>query len=317
MLPIEVLLHVARILCALTVVTSISLVTHQRMLDRKMKKFWPGKNVILTGCSSGIGREMALMLADLGANVVLVARRGGLLEKVAQECRDRIKARGHSTKVVPVQADQGVAEDCERIVQTCISTFGGVDVLALDAAAQMYAYYEDHPDPIKTAREIMEVNYFGALRLFHLSLGSLKARHGTLLQVSSLAGKAGTPYTTFYAASKAALSALYDALRFECEGKINFCVAYPGFIATAAALRHQGEDRIGEAMHPLVCARKCLETAAAGYDDRYLPLVGKLLLPLKHFLPSVFKAGVRSRMPSREQHKRVEALWLARHPETQ
>jgi len=132
----------------------ISLLVHQRRLTRKTREFWKGKAVLLTGASSGIGVELAKQLSALGSNVVVTARRISLLEETAKECNgmslprcyrystlsspplsaEIIKRHEHRTSVIPVQADQRSDEDCRRAVSCCLTAFGRVDVLILNAA---------------------------------------------------------------------------------------------------------------------------------------------------------------------------------------
>ena len=86
-----------------------------------------GKVVVITGASSGIGKAMAIEYAAMGAKVVLGARQGDKLEVLSND----IIAKGG--KAVWCETDVTKVEDCERLIQTAVDSFGGIDVLICNA----------------------------------------------------------------------------------------------------------------------------------------------------------------------------------------
>ena len=96
---------------------------------------------LVTGASKGIGKAVALGLAAEGARVVVVARDGGLLDKVAAECRDRSRA-----DAVPIAADLSKLDEVERVVATAHRDCGRVDILVNNAGAIRGGAFVDIPD---------------------------------------------------------------------------------------------------------------------------------------------------------------------------
>ena len=96
---------------------------------------WSGKTVVVSGASSGIGEELCLQYAKLGANVVLSARREERLHKVSLAC----KANGApSTEVV--RCDVSKKEDCEALIEKALSSYGKIDALILNAGVGQVSF---------------------------------------------------------------------------------------------------------------------------------------------------------------------------------
>lgn len=225
------------------------------------------RTLVLTGASSGIGREMALRLADAGAKLALAARSPGPLEAVAEACR----ARG--ADVLPVPTDVGVEEQCAALVALAVGRFGGVDALVCNAGISMWSRFDEVED-LAVFERIMRVNYLGAAWCTAHALPHLKRSRGRLVAVSSLTGKTGVPTRTGYAASKHAMTGFFDSLRIElADDGVSVTVAYPGFVATEIRERAFGPDgrplgagnspvREREVMTAEECARRILDAAA-------------------------------------------------------
>ena len=192
--------------------------------------------VIITGASKGIGAELAEQLAARGAALCLAARNGEELEAVAGRCR----ARG--AKVITVKADVGVEADCKAMVDATIAAFGRIDALVNNAGATMWARFEDIGD-MSILKRIMDVNYMGAVYCTHHALPHLKATKGSLVGISSLAGRTGVPTRTGYSASKHAMTGFFDSLRIElADSGVAVTMIYPGFVATGIRENATGPD---------------------------------------------------------------------------
>ncbi|MFO0612463.1 MAG: SDR family NAD(P)-dependent oxidoreductase [Polyangiaceae bacterium] len=167
------------------------------------------KRILVTGASRGIGRELALLLAQSGHTTVLAARSREDLEAVARE----ILARGGRAEVLPMDVtdDASVA----RAVAELLSV-GPCDVVVNNAGSLDQAWFVEQSS--ETQRREMEVNYWGALRVTRALLPSLLARGaGSVVNVSSLLGGVASTTTANYCATKAALEAWSFALRREVE----------------------------------------------------------------------------------------------------
>lgn len=154
-----------------------------------------GKTAIVTGASSGIGRETARALADDGASVVLAARREERLEELAAALETDY---GIETLVVPTDVtDEEAVED---LVERTVETFGGCDVLVNNAGLERGAAVED----LETAdyRAMMDVNVDGTFFATRAALPHLRESEGTLVFIGSFAGQYPRPTSPVYASTK-------------------------------------------------------------------------------------------------------------------
>lgn len=167
-----------------------------------------GKVAIITGASSGIGEATAREFAQAGAIAVLVARRIGRLEKLAHE----IHKMGGTA--LPVQTDLTDLSQIQNLVQTTLSTYGRIDVLANIAGWGNYDWFEELST--KDLRNYYEVNIIGMAQLIQQVIPIMKTqRAGYILNMSSYTSEIGTPPLNVYASTKYAVKGLNDALRRE------------------------------------------------------------------------------------------------------
>jgi NAD(P)-dependent dehydrogenase (short-subunit alcohol dehydrogenase family) len=184
-----------------------------------------GKVALITGGSSGIGRATALRLASFGMQVALAARTAEALDEVARQ----IKGLGAAALAVPTDVTD--VEQCRRAVETTIAQFGQLDVLLCSAGVSMRGLFADS-EPAALER-IMRVNFFGTLYPTYFAVPHVKRSRGSLVAISSLTGKRGTPSYAVYGASKFAVRGLYDSLRLELASDgVHVGVMSPGFVAT-------------------------------------------------------------------------------------
>jgi NAD(P)-dependent dehydrogenase (short-subunit alcohol dehydrogenase family) len=167
-----------------------------------------GKVAIVTGASQGLGQYLAVELAAEGARVVLVARNAERLAAV----RGRIEQLGGSALAVP--ADIRKEDDCRRFVDAAVSTFGGIDVLVLNAGFATFGKLEEL-ETFAPIREAMEINFFGAAYPTYLALKPLIARKGLIAYVTSGSGHLPMAGYLGYTTSKHAMNGFFEALRLE------------------------------------------------------------------------------------------------------
>ena len=244
--------------------------------------------VLLTGASSGIGRELAVQLADQGGRLVLAARTRERLEEVAEACRER------GGEALVVVADVGEQEACRGLVEACLSEYGRLDTLINNAGRTMWSLFEDL-ETLEPFEKIMQVNYFGSVYCTYYGLPHLKKTGGRLVGVSSLTGKTGVPTRSGYAASKHAMAGFFDTLRIELAGSgVTVTMAYPDFVATET--RHNafgadgqpiGESPVheGEIMTAEECARQILVATARRKREIVMSTRGKIGMWLKLVAP--------------------------------
>ena len=246
--------------------------------------------VIITGASDGIGREMALQLADQGAWLALAARDAARLEAVAAGCR----ARGGRAIAIPT--DVGDQAQCRRMVERTVEEYGRVDTLVNNAGVSMWARFDQVTDlaPFET---MMRVNYMGSVWCTHAALPHLKRTRGRIVGVSSLTGRAGVPTRSGYAASKHAMAGFFDSLRIElADDGVSVTMVYPGFVSTGIRQRAFGPDgkplavnpvREAEAMTPEECARQIVAAAAGRRRELVMTARGKVGQWIKLIAPGL------------------------------
>jgi NAD(P)-dependent dehydrogenase (short-subunit alcohol dehydrogenase family) len=158
--------------------------------------------VLITGCSTGIGRATALRLHRAGLPVYATARR--------PETLDALAAEGITTLALDVTDEESMDIAVKRVADD----HGAVGILVNNAGSGVYGSVEDVP--LDRARASFETNVFGMLRLSQLALPGMRAQgYGRIVNVSSILGRFSPPGGGLYHATKHAVEAYSDALRLE------------------------------------------------------------------------------------------------------
>lgn len=160
-------------------------------------------DVLITGAARGIGAESARRLAARGARVALVGLEPAELERVSAECPGSIW----------VEADVTDEASLSAAVDRAVAEFGGLDAVMVNAGISAAGFVHQMPEGV--GERIIEVNLIGALRTARLCAPHLIERRGYLLLIASLTALVKMPGLAPYAASKAGVEALADALRPE------------------------------------------------------------------------------------------------------
>jgi NAD(P)-dependent dehydrogenase (short-subunit alcohol dehydrogenase family) len=186
-----------------------------------------GTTAIITGATSGIGRETAREFAKAGSKVVIAGRRKERL----QELQAEIEAAGAQALAVPTDvADQA---QVEALIEKAVKQFGRVDVLVNNAGVAIASRFEEMP--LEDFGRLMDVNFWGAVYACRATVPQMRKQRGggVILNVSSIFGKRGMPFETAYCASKFALAGFSEALRAELMSEgIDVCTIYPGAVET-------------------------------------------------------------------------------------
>ena len=249
------------------------------------------KVVVITGASSGIGHACALEYAKKGASVVLAARNQEKIEKIAAE----VNSTGGQALAVPF--DVVVEKDRERLIEATIEKYGRIDVLINNAGISQRSLAKD--TLLDVDRQLMEVNYFGAIALTKEALKHMiPAKSGSIAVISSIVGKFGFPLRTGYSASKHALHGYFESLRAELhDDKIEICIICPGRIKTNISINaltedgsaHSKMDEGTEAgLSAESCARQIVNAINSRKKEAYIGGKEIFMIYIRRFLPGLF-----------------------------
>jgi short-subunit dehydrogenase/thioester reductase-like protein len=196
--------------------------------ERSLSNSVGGKVVVITGASSGIGRETAIQVGEAGAKVVLVARTREKLEEVAE-----IRGRGGEAYVHP--ADLTDIDDIERVGKEILDDVEHVDILVNNAGRSIRRSVKYQYDRFHDFQRTMNLNYFGALRLILTFLPGMRERkEGHIINISSYSVQMNTPRFAAYAASKQALDQFSRCIASEIiDDKVNITTIHMPLVRTA------------------------------------------------------------------------------------
>ncbi len=206
-----------------------------RRIRETTPRRYDDKIAVVTGASSGIGRRLALDLAERGATVVGIARREELLaevERLLQSTRPQ-----SFTRVCDV-GDSGAYEGVIGEIET---RYGRIDVLINDAGIEQLTPVEEGLSA--AYRQIIDVNFFGVVAgTLAVMPGMLARRSGIIVNVSSDSARAPEPRHGAYAASKAAVSAFTETVAHEVASRgVQVHVLYPAWVPTAMGMSGVGD----------------------------------------------------------------------------
>lgn len=166
--------------------------------------------IVVTGASSGIGRETALQAAERGARVVPVARNEEALASLAGEI-ERIGGQAH-----PVVADVADWEQVQRVAREAMERFGRIDTWVNNAAVAVYGTVAE--TPMEDIRRLIEVDLLGQIHGMKAALPHLRTQgSGAIINVASALGKRSVPLQAAYSAAKHGVLGFTEGLRVELE----------------------------------------------------------------------------------------------------
>jgi short-subunit dehydrogenase len=187
-----------------------------------------GRNVLITGASSGIGRTTAIKVGAAGAHVLLVARTREKLEETAEEIEDR----GGSASVHP--CDLADMDDIDRMADEVLREHHTVEVLINNAGRSIRRSVQRSYDRFHDYQRTMQINYFGAVKLILDLLPTMRAqKSGHIVNISSIGVQTNTPRFGAYVASKAALDAFSRSISSEIiEDGVHITTIYMPLVRT-------------------------------------------------------------------------------------
>jgi len=252
-----------------------------------------GRSILLTGASGGIGRAVALLLAQEGSKLTLFARRQEPLEAL----RSMIESRGGEAIAVP--GDVRSTPDAARAVAEAVRRFGGLDAVINNAGIGYLASLTEASD--RTVQDLLEVNILGTFRVTRAAFSALALRAASrdrrdgsvIVNVSSFAGKVGVPYYSFYNASKFALVGMTEAWRRELGPRgIRVALVLPAavetdFLSRLDRGRALGLGPAGTVLTPEEVARAIVGALKRPRPEIFIPRRNRWIALLNVMVPSL------------------------------
>jgi short-subunit dehydrogenase len=220
------------------------------------------KVVVITGGSDGIGKALVHEFLIAGAKVATCGRNH---DKLYQ-----LQVTHPSLPLHTMVADLENEAECNRFIESCISTYKTIDVLINNAGISMRALFEDAD--VDVIKKVMDINFYASVFCTKLALPEIIKNQGAIVSISSIAGYRGLPGRSAYSASKFALNGWMESLRTELLKKnVTVLTVAPGF--TASNIRNvalnsegksQGESPMDESkmMSSEECAKRIFSAIA-------------------------------------------------------
>ena len=248
------------------------------------------KVIWVTGASSGIGEQICIQLSNLGAKLVISARREDELIRVASLCNN-------PQNILILPLDLNKIENTEDLISKIITKFSKIDILINNAGVSQRS--RAMQTSIELDRMFMEVNFMSGVILTKAVLPiMLKNKSGQIVAVSSILGDFGLALHSTYSAAKHATNAFYESIREELKTQgIDITIVSPGFIKTDVALKaitHQGipynvnSPAQEKGMLASVCATKIIDAIIKKKRFKYIGNLELIMVPIHHYAPRLF-----------------------------
>lgn len=252
-----------------------------------MSDFFKDRVVAITGGSDGIGKALVEALLQQGAKVATCGRNHDKLYRLQSEFP--------SYPLHTVVADISKENDCRHFIESTINIYGGIDILINNAGISMRALLKEAS--VDVIRQVMDINFFGAVYCTKFALNSIIERKGVIVGVSSIAGYRGLPGRSGYSASKFALQGWLEAIRTELmDSGVHVMWVCPGFTTSNirnAALNQegvpQGESPMdeGSMMTAEECSKHILHAIEQKKRTLVLTFTGKRAVFMNKFFPGL------------------------------
>jgi short-subunit dehydrogenase len=242
-----------------------------------------GRVAVVTGASSGIGRECAVTLAAMGARVGVLARRRQELDILADDILDR------GGEALPARCDVTDQTELAATVDYVANRLGAIDIVVNSAGIAIPQRALDART--EDLRKMMEVNYFGTVNVIQAVLPSMMdGAHGNIVNIGSTAGRRGDETLAGYCASKFALVGYTEALRKELFGSgVTASLVMPGPVDTKMLDNPQWQARAqvlaGTVIPPGWVAAAVVAAIVYGLYEVDVPLGAGTALKLASLLP--------------------------------
>lgn len=237
-----------------------------------------GVKIILTGASTGMGRELALLLVKSGGQVLATARREGKLKSLAEQSDGNIQT---------FAGDITLADFRSQLVEEAAGKLGGVDLLINNAGAGTVDRFDESTP--QHFRQLVELNLIAPVELTRLCLPLLrKSNRPQIVNVCSVLSYFGAANKASYCATKFALRGFSDALRSELKAEgITVTVLNPSTIASEFWETMQAKEQGAAGMSPQYAAECAFHAIRRQRGEATFPFTGKLLILASRWFPTL------------------------------
>lgn len=250
------------------------------------------KTIWITGVTSGIGEQLAHVLAQRGARLVLSARREDKLRQVQQQLRN-------DTAHYVVPLDLANPEQVMATVRDELANIGTVDILINNAGMSQRSFAEE--TDFAVYRRLIEVNYLGTVAMTKALLPQMLRRGaGAIVSISSVAGKVGSQSRSGYSAAKHAIIGFMDSLRAEVANRsVQVIVACPGWVRTNISInalnaRGEPENKMDHTIANGISAEQCAQAVVRALEKNKAEVIigngiSRLAPTIKRFFPGFYR----------------------------
>ncbi|XP_015252948.1 PREDICTED: hydroxysteroid 11-beta-dehydrogenase 1-like protein [Cyprinodon variegatus] len=249
-----------------------------------------GAKVLVTGASSGIGEQMAYHYARFGAQIVITARREKVLQQVTEKCLSL-----GAQKALFIPADMSSESEPDKVIDFAVKKLGGLDYLVLNhIGVTRFAMWNGDVDHV---RWLMKPNFFSYIQMAWRALPTLEQSKGSLVIVSSIAGKMSNPFAAPYTATKAALNGFFGSLTHELAMKksnVSVSLCTLGFIDTESALNAVKGIITAPAYPASEASLNIIITGATRQPELFYPWFTYFMNLIKDWSPSLTNHLIRN-----------------------
>ena len=242
------------------------------------------KVIVITGASSGIGKQTAIEFAKLGANLALIGRKKDKLEQTAQELKK------FSCSTLVCQCDVSKKNDVDTMTKMVLEKFDSIDILVNNAGFAIYGTVSDLS--IDEIESQMQTNYLGMVYCIKKFLPSmLHQKSGHIVNVASVAASFGLPGIASYCASKFAMLGFSEGLKHELKNSgVDITVVSPIMVRTNF-FDHPSFEKMPKysptSLDPKTVAKSVLKAASSRRLEIIVPSVVRSAVWMKHTFPFI------------------------------
>ncbi len=240
------------------------------------------KVVLITGASSGIGKQTAIEFAKLGSSIILVARRKNKLEQVENELKQ------FNVNTLVCTCDVSKKDQVEKMSKIVLKKFNSIDILVNNAGFAIYGSVYDLS--INDIESQMETNYFGMIYCTKNFLPSmLEKKSGHIVNVASVAASFGLPGIASYCASKFAMLGFSEGLKHELSGTgVGITVVSPIMVKTTF-FDHPSFEKMPKysptSLNSKTVAKAIVKASNSSRLEIITPSIVRIAVWLKHTFP--------------------------------